>query len=444
MPMYLSGDNTCFNLGEIRSSLLMSKKQQFVFTGASRIRALCIVIGRTPQPTPARSWREHRGLILWCRKNIARTRLMKLNLLRTSMAMIFAVTCQAQDWPSLWKSYAANFMDNQIRVMDHDANDRTTSEGQAYAMFFALVANDRDRFDGLLHWTEQNLASGDLTAQLPAWSWGKTPNGKWGVLDGNSASDADVWMAYTLLEAGTAWKEAHYTWLGTALAKRIAAQETAGIPDFGTMLLPGAKGFQNRDVYRLNASYLPLQLFIRLGHELPDGPWQEIATKVPDVVRGSSPNGFASDWTEFKPGKGFVSSALGSYDAIRVYLWAGMLDPETSDRDAILKSVPGMARYLHTNAAPPAKVKADGTIVDPKGPVGFSAALLPYLSALNENNLADEQASRVQSEFNSKTGLYGTPARYYDQNLILFALGWKTRQFCFDSRGALQTAWHKN
>ena len=40
-------------------------------------------------------------------------------------------------------------------------------------MFFALVANDRARFDKLLSWTEANLAGGDLTQRLPAWSWGK-------------------------------------------------------------------------------------------------------------------------------------------------------------------------------------------------------------------------------------------------------------------------------
>src|SRR5258708_648167 len=189
---------------------------------------------------------------------------------------LVSLNCAAQDWLSLWKSYAAAFMDNQIRVIDHDGGDRTTSEGQAYALFFALVANDRPRFDGLLHWTEINLASGDLTAHLPAWSWGRSPNNKWGVLDTNSASDADVWMAYTLLQAGKAWNEPHYTWVGTALAKRIAAQEVVHVPNFGAVLLPGASGFHNGESYRLNASYLPLQLFLGLGHELPDGPWQQI------------------------------------------------------------------------------------------------------------------------------------------------------------------------
>ena len=366
---------------------------------------------------------------------------MKLNALLTSMVMLLTANCSAQDWPALWKSYIAGFMDNQIRVIDHDGNDRTTSEGQAYAIFFALVANERTRFDGLLHWTEMNLASGDLTSHLPAWSWGKAPNGKWGVIDANSASDADVWIAYTLLEAGIIWKEPHYTWLGTALAKKIAAEEVTEIPGFGTVLLPGAKGFQNGGVYRLNASYLPLQLFVRLGRVLPDGPWQQIANKIPDVVRGSSPKGFSSDWSEFKPEKGLVPSAAGSYDAIRVYLWAGMLDRATPEANEMLKAVPGMVQYLHTNAVPPAKVNVDGTIADPRGPVGFSGALIPYLLALGEQNLEREQMSRLEAEFNAKSGLYGNQARYYDQNLILFALGWKAHQFWFDGQGGLQTAW---
>ncbi|MBO0911617.1 MAG: cellulase, partial [Acidobacteria bacterium] len=326
--------------------------------------------------------------------------------------VLVAENSAAQDWMSLWKSYTASYMDNQVRVIDHDAGDRTTSEGQAYGMFFALVANDRSRFDGLLHWTEMNLAAGDLTARLPAWSWGRDKNNKWGVLDTNSASDADVWMAYTLLAAGKAWNDPHYTTIGTRLAKRIAAEEVAEISGLGTTLLPGAKGFENSGVYRLNASYFPVQLFVHLGRELPDGPWQEIAAHVPAIVRGSSPQGFASDWVEFRSGKGFTPSPVGSYDAIRVYLWAGMLDPGTPDRDQILKAIAGMAHHLRTTPVPPSKVKPDGSVQDATSPAGFSAALLPYLSALGEKDAGDQQMARVRRAFDAKNGLYGTPPKY--------------------------------
>ncbi len=114
---------------------------------------------------------------------------------------------------------------------------------------------------------------------------------------------------------------------------------------------------------------------------------------------------------------------------------------ETEESVGTLKNLSGMARYLHANAVPPAKARRDGSIEDAKGPVGFSAALLPYLSAVGEKDLGGQQTSRMRSEFNSKTGLYGDPAKYYDQNLALFALGWADRRFWFDPQGELKTSW---
>ena len=166
-------------------------------------------------------------------------------------------------------------------------------------------------------------------------------------------------------------------------------------------------------------------------------PWREIAATIPALVAQSSPNGFASDWVEVKPGPAFVPSPLGSYDAIRVYLWVGLLDAATPGRDGLLKSISGMATYLRDARLPPAKVRSDGSIEDPNGPVGFSAALLPYLAALGETELERRQRSEVVARLDAQTGLYGKPARYYDQNLALFALGAMERVFWFDARGAL-------
>ena len=354
-------------------------------------------------------------------------------------------SCAAQDWLSLWKSYVTGFTDNQVRVIDHSAGERTTSEGQAYGMFFALVANDRSRFDRLLHWTEQNLADGDLSTHLPAWLWGHSANNKWGVLDKNSASDADLWMAYTLLEAGRAWNEPRYTKIGTVLAHHIAAQEIAEVPGLGTVLMPGSVGFRHGSSYRLNASYAPLQLVLRLSHLIPDGPWGKVVASVPNLISESAPHGFVSDWTEFKTDGGLQAApTVGSYDAIRVYLWAGMLDKATPQRETMLKPLSGMANYLRANSVPPAKVGPDASIEDPKGPVGFSAALIPFAAALREDEIRSRQMSRVQSELNPQTGLLGAPPMYYDQNLALFGLGFLQRQFWFDSNGELNLRWKSN
>ena len=369
------------------------------------------------------------------------TRLSARALMSLMLVAAVEVDCAGPTWPALYQSYVRAFLDNQIRVIDRDTGDRTTSEAQAYAMFFALVANDRSRFDGLLRWTELNLAAGDLAAQLPAWLWGRDSSDRWGVLDTNAAADADVWMAYVLLEAGRAWNDQRYTAIGRSLAKRIASEEVADVAGIGPVLMPAPKGFRQDDAIRLNASYLPLQVFVGLGHLLPDGPWERIAQRISTLVSASAPHGFATDWVDFAPGRGFSASDAGSYDAIRVYLWAGMLDPAAPGRDAILRSLSGMADWLRKNAAPPEKVRRDGSVEVPNGPVGFSAALLPYLSAIGEKKLADTQSGRLRSALDSRTGLYGRPSKYYDQNLALFALGWTERRFWFDSSGTLRTWW---
>ncbi len=110
-------------------------------------------------------------------------------------------------------------------------------------MFSALAANDRAAFDNILDWTQNNLAQGSLKERLPAWLWGKKENSKWEVLDSNSASDGDVWMAWSLLEAGRLWKEQRYTDIGSALLKRIAREEVVTVPGLGSMLLPRQSGF---------------------------------------------------------------------------------------------------------------------------------------------------------------------------------------------------------
>lgn len=279
---------------------------------------------------------------------------------------------------------------------------------------------------------------------LPAWMWGRAPNGQWRVLDNNSASDADVWMAYSLLEAGKAWNQPRYTKVGLGLARQIATQEVVQVPGFGTMLAPGAHGFEHGDTYRFNASYVPLQLILGLSRFVPQGPWSQVAENIPALIKDSSPHGFVSDWIDIKTGnKPQVSPGVGSYDAIRVYLWAGMLDEATPHRGELLNAISGMAAYLRKDPIPPAKVGSDGKVEDPKSPVGFSAALIPYAAALHDNQIKNELVSRVQSEYKPQTGLIGTPPMYYDQNLALFGLGFEQQRFRFGSNGLLELWWKR-
>jgi len=206
----------------------------------------------------------------------------------------------------LWNVYKAHFMAADGRIVDWNSEGRTTSEGQAYALFFALVANDRASFDLVLKWSQDNLAKGNLQENLPSWLWKRTPTGDWGVADENSASDADLWMAYTLIQAGRLWQEPSYLSLGRAMAQHIANDEVVAIKGSGLLLLPGAKGFRSAGgVLFANPSYEPLQLLAGLAAVFPDGPWSNLIESEPYLVSANVGHGFAMDWVRFKPGRDF-------------------------------------------------------------------------------------------------------------------------------------------
>lgn len=355
--------------------------------------------------------------------------------------LALARSCAGTDWPD-WTRFKAGFLSDDGRVIDHSESDqRTVSEGQAYALMFALVANDRAAFDKVLDWTVNNLAKGDLTAHLPAWLWGRKDDGQWGVLDTNPASDADMWIAYALGEAGRLWKERRYFALGALLARRIAAEETDFVPGLGRTLLPAPVGFHPaKDLWRLNPSYVPMQVVRRLAGLFPDSGWgQLITSSLKQITLTAPPLGFAPEWAIYRAGRGFEidpeTKGEGSYNAIRVYLWAGMLAPGSDDFRALAHSFGGMLKYVAQHGAPPERVNTRDGTANRDGGSGFSAALVPLLHAVGDTAQAQAQAARARSlDAQSAPGYYGSV-------LSLFGLGWQDGRYRFAADGTLQVPW---
>jgi endoglucanase len=322
-------------------------------------------------------------------------------------------------------------------------------------MFFALVDDDKPRFEKLLKWTEANLAGGDLTARLPAWDWGKTSSGEWKIRDDNPASDADLWLAYTLLEAGRLWHDPRYENLGRLVAARIAREEIALVPGLGPTLIPGPRGFHpDEETYILNPSYMPLPLLAYFAKSMPEGPWAQVLESVPQLLAAQVGHGFAMDWVSANT-SGLHATAppaeptagarepqpSGSYDAIRVYLWAGIADPGTRFRADMMIQLGGMAGYMRSAVLPPLQVDAQGKVVSAEAPVGFSAAVLPYLLAAGMKPQARLQQERIVAAEDPATGLYGRPGEYYNENLVLFSTGFIEQRYRFERDGKLRLNW---
>jgi endo-1,4-beta-D-glucanase Y len=103
-----------------------------------------------------------------------------------------------------------------------------------------------------------------------------------------------------------------------------------------------------------------------------------------------------------------------------------------------------MADYLATHGLPPEQINGAGVTVGGNAPVGFSAALLPYLQAKGAKSLLSAQKARVMAQFDPATNLLGKPPTYYDENLTLFGLGGNQHVFAFGPDGELQVTWSKH
>lgn len=352
------------------------------------------------------------------------------------LALLTLVTLQASaacNWPA-WEQFKKDYISDGGRVIDpSDARKITTSEGQSYALFFSLAANDREAFASLFNWTQNNLAEGDFKAHLPGWLWGKKEDNNWTVLDTNSASDADVWIAWSLLEAGRLWQMPQYTEAGKALLSRIASDEVVKVPGLGSMLLPGKVGFADDAGWRFNPSYLPPQLasyFVRFG-----APWNALQATNLRLLLETAPKGYSPNWVRFEKKKGWNlkqdKSLLGSYDAIRVYLWAGMLNDADPHKARLLAKFRPMATQTEKVGLPPEKIDIATGKVEGNGPVGFSASLLPFLQNRDAQAV---QRQRVADHFP------GSDA-YYSYVLTLFGQGWDQHRFRFTARGELLPDW---
>ena len=365
-------------------------------------------------------------------------------LLTSGQALAQRVSHQcASPWPA-WESFKANFISADGRVVDGiTAKKQTVSEAQAYALFFALVANDRRTFDTVLQWTENNLTQGDLTSRLPAWQWGLRDDGSWGVVDANAASDADLWIVYALGEAGRLWGDQRFSTLAAAIAERMLREETAVINGLGRVLLPGPKGFQmSANTWRLNPSYFPMQVLTWISNQKFDPAWKEISKTSLRIVTESARRGFSPDWVLYKEGAGFVGEATergkstGGYDAIRVYLWAGMLSTEGSEKRLLLSSLSSFSNLVGRIGYIPEFIDTTSGDVMGMAPSGFYAAVQPFFLARRDLANLKKTSDRLAN----------TPVRpdaYYEQVLSMFGLGWMDKRYEFRRGGELAPQWDK-
>lgn len=355
--------------------------------------------------------------------------------------LLVAVTaaCMAKPvkgWPA-WEGFKSAFLSEDGRVIDRSEADlRTVSEGQSYALFFALVAQDRLAFDSILTWTENNLSGGDLGKNLPAWIWGKKGD-DWGVIDSNSASDADLWIAYALLEASRVWCHAPYAEKARALGEIILNKETIEVDGLGLSVLPGHTGFVSAEgSIKLNPSYLPPFLTARLANAwADDARWAHIHLASQRLLLDSSKTGSYPDWVLYSNGQLTLPAdeQRGDYDAIRNYMWIAMTHPGDPGRAALIKQLsPTVALLMKRQNMPEWFEPLNQQTSKEPGPAGFQVAVAPLLEAAGLPELAKQFNKKSLTSNDPQAWLkYG----YYNGALSLFGQGYMDGLYRFNSLG---------
>lgn len=161
------------------------------------------------------------------------------------------------------------FLDEYVdegRVVRTDQGGDTVSEGQAYGLLLAVVADDESRFDEIWTWTTANMQRDDL---LLAWRWEQGS-----VVDDQPASDADLDAARALVLAGDAFGRDDLREDGVALGKAVLDEMTAST-DIGRILLPGPWATDSPHAY--NPSYASPTAYAVLSAESGDARWNELA-----------------------------------------------------------------------------------------------------------------------------------------------------------------------
>ena len=183
-------------------------------------------------------------------------------------ATCLALTACAAD--ADWETFKQGFLEPDGRIVDTGQGRISHSEGQGFAMLFAVHYADRAVFDRLWVWTRQNLQVRDDA--LLAWKW--QPQG--GVTDRNNAADGDLFVAWALLRAAEKWRQPEYAAAGTRIAADIRRKSMRRVAH-GLVLLPGLEGFDKPEGLTINLSYWVYPALRELARADPAPEWDELS-----------------------------------------------------------------------------------------------------------------------------------------------------------------------
>lgn len=340
-----------------------------------------------------------------------------------------------------YEFYKQNFMSSDGRILDPDRNNITTSEGQSYMLLRTLVTNDRATFDLVYKWTKDNLQRSD---KLFAWIWGenKEKKGVYEILDNNSASDADIDIAFALLLAYERWNDPKYLDEATPIIQSIWNNETRKVGDY-LVLMPGvAQAYSNK--IEVNPSYFSPYAFryfqkydeLHDWNCLIDSSYYYLNASMAKTKTGLPPNWFLiENIPEIKQGEIQDFSPLGggdivlvdsersdfSYDAIRVFTRIYLDYIRSGEQRAlpILEKSKFFIEQWKKDKTFYVNYQANGELRNKDKFIGSIGVLIPIIS-MYDRKVAAEMYNDEAKAYSESKKYWESKHDYYGKNLLWF------------------------
>lgn len=224
-----------------------------------------------------------------------------------------------------WTAYRDKYMMADGRIVDTGNKGVSHSEGQSYGLIFAYNANDRDSFERIARWTQEQLSRKDIALHC----WRYDPAAADPVADKNNATDGDLVIAWALHLAGKRWDRPDY--IARSAAIRAAIRSHCVIERYGRhLLLPGLQGFVTGGGVTLNPSYFvwpALDAFARIDGAGIWGPVIDDCAQLLGLARFGARH-LPCDWMTISGPAQLAPTSdkppRFGYDAIRVPLYAAL------------------------------------------------------------------------------------------------------------------------
>ncbi len=339
-----------------------------------------------------------------------------------------------------WDIYREQFIQADGRVIDYEDSDRSTSEGQAYAMLRAVLIDDPKTFIATLDWAEKNLhrlsETGAYNDQLWAWKWGQAKPGKWGPIDKNFASDADIDAITALIIGSRRWNRPEYLELARTKLRDLWRYSTYQVPGGMRYLLPGPlESFSpSPTTIILNPSYFAPYAFRLFAQVDPDRDWMSLVKSSYDALEKSSKVsavGLPSDWIALDTKTGKYQplasqsniQSVYSFDAYRVW-WRVAWDAawfNAPEAQAYLRtSTQHLEKQWRQQKRLSARIDLQGNPTVKYEATSQYAMLYPAFRLFSPDIATQLLEEKLLPQY--KQGIWDDESAYYTQNLAWIGL----------------------